>query len=85
MSDMTIGRCCCFGCFAEQLRLRREVDHPLRIGLGPRGIADVPMDVQQRCKLLGAEMAAPYHRLFCADKSWNDQAFDPPQQKKIRN
>ena len=77
MSDMTIGRCRRFGCFAEQLRLRREVDHPLRIGLGPRGIAHVPMYVQQRCKLLGVEMATPFHCLFCADKSWNDQALDP--------
>jgi hypothetical protein len=42
----TIGRCC-FGCFAHQLRPRREIDHALRIGLGPRGIAEAPLYVQQ--------------------------------------
>src|SRR5947207_15790057 len=71
-----IGRCC-FGCFAHQLRLRREVDHALRIGLGTRGIVHAPLYVQQRCALLGAAMATPYHCFLRADKSWNDQVSDP--------
>jgi len=77
MSDMTIARCRRFGCLAEQLRLRREIDHALRIGLGSRGIAQVPMYVQQRCKLLGVEMTTPFHCLFCANKSWNEEPLDP--------
>src|SRR5439155_10994553 len=70
-------RRCCFGCFAHHLRLRREVDHALRIGLGTRGIVHAPLYVQQRCALLGVEMATPYHCFFRADKSWNDQVSDP--------
>src|SRR5205814_6994958 len=75
-SDMAIGRRC-FGCLAQQLRLRPEIDHALRIDLGPRGIVHAPLYVQQRCALLGVEIATPYHCFFRADKSWNDQVSDP--------
>jgi len=66
----------CFGCFAQQLRLRREVNLALRMGLGTGGVAHVPMYFQQRCALLGVKIATPYHRLFCTDKGWDNQTLD---------
>jgi hypothetical protein len=67
MSDMTIGRCR-FGYVAEQLRLRREVDHVLGIGFGPRCITHPPLYIQQRCIFASKDWSNHMSLSVCAEE-----------------
>ena len=73
----------CFGCFAQELGPRGEVEHALQVELAKRSVARGPLHIDKGRMLLGIQPRTPINGVLRTQKGRDAKLLDASQEREI--